>query len=949
MTDSTTSIPILTDSIRFVAIDIETTGLSAERDEIIEIAAIRFDAGKVTAKYDSFVKPKKGLPKFIEYLTHISPADLKNAPPPLEVLKEFRDFIGDSILVGHNISFDLGFINHNLVKNGELPLINKYWDTVELSRVFFPFTNDHKLATMVDHFGINLANAHRADADAEATGLLLNQIADYVIRHFPLMLNARLLDLAKQASNNDGLDSFLAILVEYQRRYSLVGTKTKLPQNDLHNIIENQVSDIPITVNQVFGVDGLFAQRFSNYEIRNGQIDMANKVQQAFDNLEHLVIEAGTGVGKSFAYLVPALRFALASGSKVVVSTNTKNLQEQLFCKDLPQLKDMVPISFKAVLVKGRENYVCERRWEELLLEQTRGITTYEAQALLYLLIWKQLSHTGDVSENSSFDKSRFSIVWRKICSDRYLCMNRKCHNFNKCHVMALRKHIESASIVIVNHSLLLADLKSENATLGEYQHLIVDEAHNLMASASKHLGFDVTYADLINLFNQLASPHKKHHTGFVRQLKTNVGKSLLSEAAKEQTANICKNIEDLTEQLRKPVTALFISVGKQVDIADKYGKLRIKVSSEAPELFASLQEVISGWRNLMKELKALSNVMSSFNSKLVPNYDLMSESMNAFEMRAYETEGELLTLLNPDLDNYAMWLENNPKPDRNIPSSAICYAPIEVNLHLNNILYKNIPCIVFTSATLALRGSFKYFMGQSGLSLVEGHMVREVIVESPFDYQKQTKLLIASFLPEHKDKFYLNQALSCLEQIVTSTHVGTMILFTSYFDLNNVYNHLGDTLYHNNRPFFAQGKGGSRSSMLNEFKRNNNGVLLGTNSFWEGVDVQGESLSLLILYKLPFQVPSEPLVEAYIDKLERENHDSFMHYMLPNALLKLRQGFGRLIRSKSDNGIVLIMDSRVSNKRYGEFFKQVLPATCSEIRDPLQLTTEISNFFSKI
>ena len=238
--------------------------------------------------------------------------------------------------------------------------------------------------------------------------------------------------------------------------------------------------------------------------------------------------------------------------------------------------------------------------------------------------------------------------------------------------------------------------------------------------------------------------------------------------------------------------------------------------------------------------------------------------------------------------------------------------------------------------------------MGQSGLSLVEGHTVREAIVESPFDYQKQTKLLIASFLPEHKDKFFLNQALSCLEQIVTSTNVGTMILFTSYFDLNNVYNHLGDTLYHNNRPFFAQGKGGSRSSMLNEFKRNNNGVLLGTNSFWEGVDVQGESLSLLILYKLPFQVPSEPLVEAYIDKLERENHDSFMHYMLPNALLKLRQGFGRLIRSKSDNGIVLIMDSRVSNKRYGDFFKQVLPAKCYEIRDPFHLSSEISSFFSK-
>ncbi len=207
---------------------------------------------------------------------------------------------------------------------------------------------------------------------------------------------------------------------------------------------------------------------------------------------------------------------------------------------------------------------------------------------------------------------------------------------------------------------------------------------------------------------------------------------------------------------------------------------------------------------------------------------------------------------------------------------------------------------------------------------------------------------MVSSFLPEHKDKFFLNQALGCVEQILASTEVGTMMLFTSYRDLNSVYDHIGDTLYHRGRPFFAQGKIGSRSSILQEFKNHKNAVLLGTSSFWEGVDVQGESLSMLILFKLPFLVPSEPIVEAYIDKLERDGKDSFMHYMLPTALLRLRQGFGRLIRSKTDRGIVLIMDSRVSTKRYGNYFKEVLPTHCLELRSELELINEVTSFFNR-
>ncbi len=936
-------------TLNFVAIDIETTGLDYQTSEIIELAAIRFQNGEPAERFETLVKPRKGVPKFIEFLTHISPQELNNAPSVKEALKDLAAFIGNDVLVGHNVGFDLGFINHYSILSGRSPLSHKSWDTSELARIYLPFTTDHKLSTLVKHFELNLENAHRATNDATATGNLLIALSEHILKHYSLLTNARLLDLSKQAKLDDSLYNFLYKLVEYQRRHALLGRKPQPPDVAKDNVVDHQ--EVPyhrIDVVDTFSPTGLFSRKFGRFEFRSGQLEMARLVDTCFRDQKHLCVEAGTGVGKSFAYLVPAIAFSARTKTKVVVSTNTKNLQEQLFYKDLPQLKEIVPLPFKAALVKGRENYICERRWEEVMQEQTRGISPYDAHALLYLFIWKMLTKSGDVSENSSFDRSRFSIMWRKVCSDRFLCMGKKCPHATRCYVLSLRKHIETASIVVVNHSLLLADQRMDNTTLGEFEYLVVDEAHNLTTAAVKHLGFDLSYAEPLNFFNQLSPAHKQR-SGFLQQLQNTLDKSVISEAGKDQVKNLCRNLGEQITALRKIALELFTEAGKKCTEADSYGKLRIKSPADFTALYTLLGALVTAWKEFQKELQALFNVVSTFNSKQMPTYDTYFDSLNAFVMRSAETETKLLTLENPDLDNNALWIENQAKSERNIPTSMLCYAPVDVSQQLFDLLYNVVPSIVFTSATLALRGSFKYFYGQSGLSLVAEDRISQAIVDSPFDFDTQSRLMIGSFLPEHKDRFFLNQALGCVEQIITTTNVGTMILFTSYKDLNSVYDHIGDTLYHSKRPFFAQGKAGSRSSILEEFKRYNNAVLLGTSSFWEGVDIQGESLSLLILFKLPFQVPSEPVVEALIDKLEREQKDSFMHFMLPNALLRLRQGFGRLIRSRSDRGVVLIMDSRVSKKKYGEYFKQVLPTKCLELRSELELLSEVSRFFTKI
>jgi len=942
-------VPSIHNVLEFIAIDTETTGLYPDKDDIIEIAAVKYRNGTEIERFNSFVKPTKVVPHYIEYLTHITPAELKNAPLISSVLPKLKSFVGESVIVGHNTKFDLDFINAKFIQLNELPFLNQWWDTSELSRIYLPFASNHKLTTMCETFQIEEFQAHRAINDAIATAELFIKLVDYAIAHHSVTVNARILELSRQAQQESNLNSLMEILVDYQRKYALIGHQPIPVKQIAHNIIEHKCLH-PLVYNQtdIFKENGILHGNFEQYEFRAGQLDMANCTEAAFNDSTYLLVEAGTGVGKSFAYLIPALQFSYSKGKKVVVSTNTKNLQEQLFNKDLPVLTRILQIPFKAVLVKGRENYICERKWDELLSEQSRGLTSYEAGAMLHLIIWKLNTTTGDITENSSFNRNQFSIIWRKLCSDRHFCSGRKCPNFTRCYVMKLRKSIEDASLVIVNHSLLLADLQSDHVTLGEYEHLIIDEAHNIMQTAARQLGIELSYAELINQVNQLSKVYRKHNVAFVDQIDKTLQRSVIPEANKDHIRFICKGIEEIIETHRQAITDLFVFVGEQCSGHDTFGKLRIKTTDQLPELFDKLQTIINFWKDMLKQIHALNNVFTSLSSQQMPSYDLIMDKIQGIEQRAVETENDLLKLFNPDLEYYAYWLEAGQKTDKNIPSSVLCYAPIEVDTHLNNLIYKNVPCIIFTSATMALRNSFKFFNHQSGLSLVESKQIKEKVVESPFDYARQSKLMVAGFLPQPNDKYFLPQALDLIEMICDSAPVGTLTLFTSYKDLDAAYNKLNENLYQKNRPLFAQGKWSSRTALLDEFRKHKNAVLLGTSSFWEGIDVQGESLSLLILFKLPFQVPTEPIVEAYIEKLEKENKDSFMHYILPNALLRLRQGFGRLIRSKTDTGVVIIIDPRVTTKRYGHFFQEVLPASSIIMDDPLQMQSAISDFFKR-
>lgn len=934
------------DLIDFVALDIETTGFDFVENEIIEIGAVRFVKGEKKDTFSVFIKPKKKVPLFIKQLTHITDEQLSSGTDLDSALADMLAYIKDDILVCHNTSFDIGFLNSKLLSQVRPPLSNRTIDTVELSRMYLPFTFNHKLGTVAEYFGIDLSRAHRAFYDAEATGEILINLLDYIDKNISLQINYRMTEVARYAELEAVF--FLEKVIEHQKKNALL-TKKK-PKIDFHNrnYLEHKVQNPPeISINDVFGEGGLFHKKFDAYEMRHGQIEMAENIQECFGVNEYLVVEAGTGVGKSLAYLIPAIIHANKKESKVIISTNTKNLQEQLFYKDLPTVRDSVGLPFKATLLKGRRNYICEKKWAETTLDFEKQMASYEARSYLNLIIWKEFTKTGDISENTSFNPNRESSVWRKLSADAHFCRGRKCGHYNQCFLMDIRKKAEQSTLVIINHHLLLADLQVENSALGKYEYLVVDEAHNMPNLASSELGLSLAYSDIINFFNQLYSIWNKYQSGVLVGIKTSAIKSRFSSQESlinriDETIEMIKDNKDVFGDYFRHISDLVKSNGN-------YGKLRIRNADQYGFIFKELADIIAFWKTFSASVQKIHLIMSGIDKNVFADHERHYDNLERSAQRIGDIYNLLMKMYNPDFTNNAFWLESMQANDSKYPGGILNCAPLNVNQILNETLYSNVNSIIFTSATMAIRGKFKYFSNRMGLDLLEDGYLREKIVESPFDFQKQAKVIVAGFLPEPKDKFFQTQSIGLISQSIEIANTGTMVLFTAYKDLNHAYEQMNEEFYAREIPFMAQGKGVGRSAMLQEFKKKKNAVLFGTNSFWEGIDVPGESLSLLVLYKLPFMVPSEPIVEAYLEKLAAEGKDSFMHYMLPNALLKYRQGFGRLIRKKTDRGIVLVLDNRIATKKYGQYFKETVASPTVVVKSEIEVFDYLGKWFKEI
>ena len=681
----------------------------------------------------------------------------------------------------------------------------------------------------------------------------------------------------------------------------------------------------------IFGPEGLLAQKFSAYEYRPEQVAMFEGICQAIDQNRHLVVEAGTGIGKTFAYLIPAIYQSLSTKKPVIVSTNTINLQEQIAYKDIPFLQTVLPDKFTVVLAKGRSNYICQRRLAKALDHQTEMFELHsekEELSRIYAAAVNQGRHTrlrqgsGGQEKHrwdgslSTFDWVPSGGVWDKICAESDNCAGKKCGYYGICFYQKARSQLWLANIVVVNHPLLVIDavMRYENEVnlLPNYEVVVIDEAHRLESVAQKHLGMDVSNYQVSYLLSSLWNPKKQ--SGFLQFVPHKIGKAQECKTLVEESHEAALNFFDDVLYWHNHKAPENGRVKHKDFVANTLSPVLVKLHFSLKELKSALSkkktppERPSGRAGKTNEIDIIE--LDAFIKRTL----IFAEAVESFISQSGSGEKS----------KSVYWVELS-KQKRAQPRVTLQGAPLKVNTLIKEILLpESVKSAIFTSATLSTSK-------KDGLSYIKETLGIEnssdIILDSPFNYAKQVKVYITSTTPDPNKKDEFEPVAS--EKIMKYLEMSrgrAFVLFTSYDLMHRVHDRIYPLLMAQGIPLYMQGKDMPRHQMLEEFRANIGSVILGADSFWQGVDVPGQALENIIITKLPFPVPGEPLIEARMEEMERNGVDSFKNYFLPEAILKLRQGFGRLIRTKTDKGIIVILDNRIVTKNYGKLFLQALP-----------------------
>ena len=649
----------------------------------------------------------------------------------------------------------------------------------------------------------------------------------------------------------------------------------------------------PLTFREIFTPDGLISQQLEGYEFRQEQLQMAHEVARAFTASEHLIVEAGTGVGKSFAYLIPAISLALKAEQKVVISTNTISLQEQLVTKDIPFLQRVLPRDFSVVLAKGRRNYLSRRRLKNLM-NYERGLfdTREEVEEIASIEEWMNLTVDGSRADLPWYPQPS---VWNKVASDRDDCLGRNCETYDTCFYFNARREMHNADLLIVNHHLLFSDLairkdsEASMSVLPDYDYLIIDEAHHLEATATNHASIDFSNTRVKWLLDSLYN--ERNEEGLARRFDS--PQLQLQVATAREQANVL--FHEIVEAMQEE-----ISRGENNDTL-------------TPRIHKSnfVRNVLDApLANIDRTLKRLHDTAMTDDDE---------QEITAHQRHCQRLREELDMIIQQSDPDYVYWAEIST---RGRTARVLLNAtPANVNQMLQDHLFMAKSSVVMTSATLSTNRNFAYFKKRVGIS-----ESRELLVNSPFDFKQQVQIHIPRNMPHPNSNGFVPTAIEKIKYYLKLTHGKAFVLFTSYKMMDEVYDAVAPDLEEIGIDTFKQGGDLSRTAMLQAFREDTDSVLFGTSSFWEGVDVRGESLSNVIITRLPFEVPTHPVMEARVKQIKEAGGNEFFEFSLPEAILRLKQGFGRLIRTQTDKGIVVILDPRIKTASYGKQFLGSLP-----------------------
>ncbi len=917
-----------------MAIDLETTGLEAARDHIIEVGAVKFQGAEVIDTLESYVNPYVPIPQFVQRLTGINPADLENAPPFTVVAGEIERFVGSLPLVGHNVSFDLGFLS----KHG-LPLANPTYDTLELAKVLLPGGAQYSLPLLAKHLGISHDRPHRALDDAGITRrvflALLERIEELdpgVVEYIgALSARARwglrdLFTVSNGAASAVGLGGLDAPALKQRLNRAHSPPRRTLEPEPLD----------PDDAEDLISPGGLLAGAFPGFEHRPQQVEMLRSVVGALNNSENLVVEGGTGVGKSVAYLLPAILFAVRNGFRVVVSTNTINLQEQVLKKDIPALVKALEEGgllesgqLKAVSLKGRANYLCLRRWSNLARGDSLSVD--DALLLSKCLVWAQDTQTGDRSELNLAGKD--AALWNRVSAgDRGRCPGLL---EGTCFLRAARERAEAAHIIVVNHALLLSNLVRGGTLIPEFQHLVIDEAHHLEDEATQQLGFQVSQNWLQEQTDEL--------NRWLFQSQVLLRAISQTDVQRKQGQELARNVEGSLPAVSGAWTRLWgilegMAVDRQQGGSDRV-QLRITSGTRTQPAWSDMEIVLDNWDVALKEsesrVRRLLTYLEALSENMGHEWATLLSSLESWLDNVEELRGRFESLMGvPGQGDRIDWI------DQAIDSSLVVHsAPKDVGPTLKAELFDGKDTVVLTSATLRTQGSFDFIRQRLGMEDAE-----ELAVGSPFNYKQAALLAAPDDIPEPSARGYREALEKGLSELVKAAGGHTLVLFTSHASIRSARQTLIETVEPEGIKVIAQGVDGSAARVVNSFSEQPNSVLLGTSSLWEGLDLPSGVLKLLVLARLPFNVPTEPTFAARSEDYE----DAFNQYAVPQAVLRFRQGFGRLIRSGQDYGAVVVMDRRATSKAYGRAFLDSLPE-CNFIQGPMwTVTREVSRWLAR-
>lgn len=927
---------------KYVVIDLETTGNSPKKgDRIIQFAAVVIENGNVTEEFSSLVNPEQPIPAFIEELTGLSDDMVKSAPLFADIAPKVLELLDNAYFVAHNVLFDLTFLQAELTMAGYKGYHGPVLDTVEMARILLPSSDSFTLSDLALQEGLQHERPHQADSDALVTAELLLILLER-LRQLPLTTLLRLHKLSYNLKSDlheilaemitvkeKSIEELPAHLEEYR------GIALKKVEEKIFPVCNQQIS-FPVEDDEK---EALLKKGYPAYEKRTGQFQMMDLVHEAFQKDCHALIEAGTGVGKSMAYLLPALIAAWKNKKPVIISTFTTQLQEQLLKKEIPLLQKMVASPFHTVVLKGKAHYISLEKFARLLQENDDNYDT--ALTKMQILVWLTETETGDRDELHL--SASGEMFWHKIkydTSESSLINEWKDREFYQ----RMKKRAQFADLIITNHSFLLTDLLSEKGILPEFDYLIIDEGHHFEKTGRKLLGQRMDYAHMRYFLQHMGTYEQKQMAYRLAKMMEKLGISLLG---KDYLFTWNKYMSELYFEMDE-MFKIIVYIVKKHTKQKPHGWISCRLDNRNERELNMLKASAERFLFLLREFLQIlyewqSMVQRKFNEKNEKWRMLLDE------LSSWMNEGERMIehlrslFLYPDTE-HVHWIEMDTRAVQN--KTTVYAQPVSVAQRLQERLFGKKKSVVVTSATLTVNGTFNYMLNELGLNPSRCQIAQ---IPSPFHYDRQVQFVISNDLPEVNTVSLEEYAAAIGEHIISiaeATKGRMLILFTSYEMLRKTYELIKESGYLQDFTILAQGvTGGSRTRLTRNFLRFEKAILLGTNSFWEGIDIPGEDLSCLVIVRLPFSSPDEPFTEAKCTEIKERGGNPFYDYSLPEAVLRFKQGFGRLIRTDQDKGLMIVFDRRIVTTRYGRAFLESIPRVKAVEMNITQLTGLINQW----